>query len=168
MLHFEDSLVGGAHGWGTIATYELSSGDTAEALLNVDSLGRGEAYLAINGDIISHVAIEYTAGVGERSSKMTTWLPDEDEIAYPPELIAELVHGDVGDAILNRLVPQEFKCSRFGKKALKAGKYMWIGLVAASGTVCCMATAEIACPACVGAAAIGVAAGSEAIDGYCE
>jgi len=54
---FADTRTDGSQVWGAAATYDLSSGDSGEAFLVIDSEGTGEAQLLINGDIVAHVSI---------------------------------------------------------------------------------------------------------------
>jgi hypothetical protein len=63
---------------------------------------------------------------------------------------------------------QAFKCAEFGKSAVKAAKYLWVGLMGAAMPVCCAATGGVGGVACGAATAIGALAGTEAAEGYCD
>ncbi len=164
--HFDEVGIDGQRFLGADASWTLSTGDLAEAHIILDELGTGEAYFAINGDTIAHVSLADDELAGTTGPSLTSWTPAA--IDYPPELVAALMHAEIGELLLGKMVPAEFKCSRFGKKVLKAGKYIWTGLVAAGSTVCCIATEGIGCPVCMGAGAVATLAGQEAADGYCD
>jgi hypothetical protein len=160
--HFDYTKKDGTRLWGAAASYDLSSGDVGEAFFVIGNDGAGEAYLTINGDIIAHAAIVHDEG---DSPTQTSWTPLS--VTHPPEVIVELMRVDLPPLVADT-IPQEFKCSPFGRKVLKAGKYLWTGLLAASGAACCIATQTLACPACAAGAAIGTLAGQEFADGYCD
>jgi hypothetical protein len=92
--------------------------------------------------------------------------PDVD---LPPQVLAELANENVANEIFAGIGgPQLFPCSDFGKRAVKAAKYLWVGLMGAAIPVCCAATGGVGCVACGAATAIGGLAGTEAADGYCD
>ena len=164
--HFDVVGVDGERFLGADASWKLSTGDLAEAHMIIDARGTGEAYVAINGDTLAHVSLAAGELAGTAGPSLTSWTPAATD--YPPEIIAELMQAQVGELMLGGMVPAEFKCSPFGKKVLKAGKYIWTGLVAAGSGVCCIATEGIGCPVCLGAGAVATLAGQEAADGYCD
>jgi hypothetical protein len=139
-------------------TYELSSGQEAELFVEVDELGRGDGLIYVDGEALVHVIVD---------GGTTTWVaPDVD---LPPQTLAQLAHANVANEIFSGIGgPQEFPCSDFGKKAVKAAKYLWVGLLGAAIPVWCAATGGVGCPACGAAAAVGSLAGVEAADGYCD
>jgi hypothetical protein len=163
VTHFDDTNADGSRAWGAEATYELSSGDLGEAYVMIDSHGSGEGRLMINGDIIAHAAIVEDPQTLQPVTTM--WWPTTAD--YPPEVIAEAMRVDLL-AMVADSIPQEFKCSEFGKKVMKAGKYMVAGLLGAGVAGCCIVSQGLACIACGGAAAMGAMAGSEFADGYCD
>ncbi len=59
IFQFDGERPDGVTYWGVSAIYPLSTGDVGEANFLVDSDGVGEAFLAINGEIVSHTSIEY-------------------------------------------------------------------------------------------------------------
>jgi hypothetical protein len=148
--------------WSASATYELSTGDLGEAYILVDSNETGEVYFAINGEIVSHTSI--SGHVPGRGPTYVSWAPEQ--LDYPHEALVELMQVSAGDVMLDGMIPQEFKCSDFGKKAVRVAKYLWIAASAAAGAACTMATgAAIACGA--GAVVLG-AAGADAAEDYCD
>jgi hypothetical protein len=140
-------------------TYELSSGQEAELFVEVDDRGRGDGLIYVDGEALVHVT---TDGNGDT----TTWVaPDVD---LPPQVLAELANGNVANEVFAGLGPQEFPCSDFGKKAVKAAKYIWKGLTIAAGAACCSGGFGVGCVACAIAADIAKDAGSQAADDYCD
>lgn len=149
--------------WGADGRYLLSTGDIGMVSLVIDGAGSGEAYLAINGDIVAHAAVHLDPATAQPVT--TPWWPEQ--VDYSPELIAELMRVDLS-AVVADSIPQEFKCSPWGRKVMKAGKYMMIGLIGASGAACCIASKGVACVVCGAGTAIGIEGVSEFADGYCE
>jgi hypothetical protein len=144
------------------ATYELSSGQEAELFVEVDERGRGDGLIYVDGEALVHVV---TDGQGVTT---TTWVaPDVD---LPPQAIAQLASVNVADEVFAgiRYEPLSFTCSDFGKRVVKAAKYLWVGLMGAAMPVCCAATGGVGCVACGAATAMGALAGTEAADGYCD
>jgi hypothetical protein len=148
--------------WSASATYELSTGDIGEAYITVDSNNTGEAYFAINGEIVSHTTISQTEQ--RRGPTFVSWAPDE--LDYPPEVLVELMQAAAGEMMINGMIPQEFKCSDFGKKAVRVAKYLWIAASAAVGAACTMATGA-AIPCAAGATALG-AIGADVAEDHCD
>lgn len=144
----------------TSVTYELSTGQEAEMFVEVDDHGRGDGYIFVEGEALVHVTTDGHGGT-------TTWVaPDID---LPQQALAELAPVNVASEIFAGVGegPQEFKCSEFGKGAVRAAKYVWIGLNAAAGYACCAAV-QPACVLCIGGAAVSGAMGSDIADGYCD
>jgi hypothetical protein len=168
---FEGERVDGVRYWGGTANYVLTSGDIGEARLLVDSDGVGEASFAINDQIVAHAAITNDGdncgydGV-DAGPSVQTW--SSADLGYSADLLAELLQTEVAVDMINGMVPQEFKCSPFGRKAVKAAKYLWVGAVAAAGTTCCAASSGVGCALCIGGAAAASQAGVDAANGYCE
>jgi len=65
-------------------------------------------------------------------------------------------------------LPQEFKCSAWGRKVMKAGRYMVGAALAATTAACCIASQGIACVACAAGAWVGNEAAGEFANGYCD
>jgi hypothetical protein len=146
--------------WTSVA-YELSTGHEAEMFVEVDERGRGVGYIFVDGEVLVHVTTDAQGGT-------TTWVaPDMD---LPHQARAELVPSNLADEIYSGLGddPQEFKCSEFGKSAVRAAKYLWIGLSTATGIVCCLPPATPACVVCGSAAGVAGAIGADIADEYCE
>lgn len=57
--------------------------------------------------------------------------------------------------------------SEWGKKVLNAGRYIWAGVVTASGAACCIGGGP-ACLPCAGAAGAAILYGDDKLSGYCE
>jgi hypothetical protein len=55
----------------------------------------------------------------------------------------------------------------WGKKVLRAGKYVWGSVVMGGAGVCCLATGA-GCPLCTVGGWVLTEAGSEALEGYCD
>jgi hypothetical protein len=145
--------------WASV-TYELSTGHEAEMFVKVDERGHGDAYVFLEGEALIHVITDEHGGT-------RTWAAPDGDLS--PEVIAEFAAVNVADEIFAGMgEPQAFKCSEFGKSAVKAAKYLWVGLMGAAMPVCCAATGGVGCVACGAATAIGALAGTEAADGYCD
>jgi hypothetical protein len=142
--------------WSSSASYELSTGDLAELRMEIDGAGVGEIEIAIDGDTIVR---SWSDGSG-----VETWTPDSS--GYSPEVIHEAMMM-AATTVLPQSLPQAFPCSEYGKKVLKAGKYIWGMTVAAAGVLCCTAAGG-GCPLCVAGAWAAHEAGGEALDNYCD
>ena len=163
--YFDDVRADGSLVWGAQATYELSTGDVGEIYVVIDSGGTGEAYLAINGDIVAHASVSDDAVAGSGGPTTIDWSPAQ--LDYSAELLAELMQGPAAGMMINRMIPQEFKCSDFGKKAVKGAKYAWFAVTGALTAACC-GTLTVGCLVCAGSAAAAAGAGADALDEYCE
>jgi|SRR5690606_16180686 len=160
---FTSTATGGSQAWGSTATYRLSTGETGEAFMLVNSDASGEAQLMVDGEIIAHVAVDWpTSSPGPI---VTTWY--SPSVSATPEAIAEMMRVDLPLIVADQL-PQEFKCSDWGRKVMKAGKYMALGLIGAGAAACCIASQGFACVACGGASMAGGVAVVEFADGYCD
>ncbi|WP_052546162.1 hypothetical protein [Enhygromyxa salina] len=148
--------------WASV-TYTLPDGRSAEVVLVADDAARGDGYLFVEGEVIVHATYDDTIGL----DSWTTSTPGGDALAA-----AALfgLSGAPGHALLDAFTegPQAFPCSEFGKGVLKAARYMWTGMVAASGAACCGATAGSGCILCAGAAAIANEVGKDALNNYCD
>jgi hypothetical protein len=140
----------------TSVTYELSTGHEAEMFVEVDDHGRGDAYILLEGEELMHVATDEHGGT-------TTWVASDIDLS--PKVLTELTAANLPDEIFAGMDPQEFKCSDFGKKAVRAAKYLWIGANTALGLACC---ATPACIPCGTAATVLGAIGADIADDYCE
>lgn len=149
------------------ATSTLSTGDMGEANIMVAGDGSGRVSLAINGTIITQGEIsvgEYNDDDVLMPPTVHTWTPTEQ--IYTGELIAELLQGETFAIMMNGMVPQAFKCSSFGRKAVRAGKYLFLAAVGAGAAACGLSTGAL-----VPCGAAGMAAGaaiSDGFEGYCE
>jgi hypothetical protein len=163
VTHFDDVRADGSHVWGAAAMYELSTGDIGEAYVEGDDLGNGEAYYAINGEIVAHATV--TVGDGAEGPITSSWSPNDS--SYSPEVLAELMHRRVVELMINGTMPREFECSPFGKTVLKAVKYAVYGTATAVTAACCGAVTP-GCLVCAFSAGGAAAAAGDALDDYCE
>jgi hypothetical protein len=162
---FESTAIDGTRTWGATATYQLSTGALGEAFMVLSDDGSGEAQFMIDGEIIAHVAIESPGSGPEPVSALTTWLPAS--VSASPDAIAEMMQVDL-PVIVAGSIPQEFKCSDWGRKVMKAGRYIvGAGLAAAAGA-CCAASKGLACSACAAGAWTANEAVGEFANGYCD
>jgi hypothetical protein len=145
--------------WTSVA-YELSTGHDAEMLVEVDDQGRGDVHVYVDSEAILHVTTDAHGAT-------TTWLaPDVD---LPPEALAQLAAVNVADEIFAGVGdPQEFKCSDFGKKAVKAAKYLWIAATHAATVACCVGGVGVGCLVCGVGAQVAGAVGSDMANEYCD
>jgi hypothetical protein len=149
------------------AKYVLPDGKLAEVFLIADDTASGEAMISVDGEAIVSATYDPRAGV-------TRWTSPEpgssERAAAALSAIAERDGGELLDAFVG-LGPQEFPCSDYGRKVVKAAKYLWIAASYATGALCCLGATTATLGGCVVCAtAIGVAehAGTEALDGYCD
>lgn len=147
---------------GASSTYTLSTGDVGEAHIVIDAEGFGEAYFAINGDIVSHTTIEYGEIDGPR---LSSWHPPS--LNYSAELVAELIAGATDD-LTRRMIPEPIKCSDFGRKATKATKWLFRAAKYATAAACCTLSAGSACVVCAAGTLLAGDAVEEALDGHCN
>lgn len=145
----------------TSVTYELSTGQEAEMFVEVDDRGRGDGSIYVEGELLVEVTTDGHGGT-------TTWVaPDID---LPEQALAQLAPANVASEVFAGVGqgPQEFPCSDFGKGAVRAAKYVWIGLTTATGVVCCMGGIGVGCIVCATAAGVAGEMGGDIADGYCE
>ncbi len=142
-------------------TYELSSGQEAQAFVEVDTRGVGEAMIDVEGEPLLHVIVD-EQGITE------TWTAPGADVS--PEMFVELLGSDVANEIFAGVIPQPagFPCSEYGKKVLRAGKWIWKGLILAGEAVCCGATTGAGCILCAIGGEIVGEIGEGALDDYCE
>jgi hypothetical protein len=164
---FESTATDGTRSWGATATYRLSTGALGEAFMVLNDDGSGEAQLMIDGEIIAHVAIELPGSGPEPVSALTTWLPAS--VSASPDALAEMMQVDL-PVIVAGSIPQEFKCSPWAKKMLRAGKYMWTGLVTAGIAACCAGTGVLTpgCVICAGGLGAGGAYVGDKLGDHCD
>lgn len=86
-----------------------------------------------------------------------------------PESIAELLRVDL-PAVLAESIPQEFKCSKWGKTVMRVAGVMWRAGVGAAGAACCALSSAsiVGCVACGAGAATAMYEGTKIIDGHCD
>lgn len=167
----DNALPGGLRVLSASAVYELSNGDLAEAYLEADSSGYAELSIAIDGEVVMRSAAEparvLPGAENDNSDDLSlTSMWDELDADYPPQLLAELIHHDVLAAMTIGMVPEEFKCSRFGKRVMKAAKYATYGVATAVTAACCTSVSP-ACLACAFSAGAAGGAIGDAFDDYC-
>jgi hypothetical protein len=142
--------------------YPLSTGDVGEVFVTADTDGNGHAYFAINGDLVAAATVTVVDG---EEPEPQTWTASGE--LYAPELVAELVQHEAVTDLAADMVPEEFKCSRFGRKVLKAAKYAMYGTATALTAACC-STVTPGCLVCAFGAGAGAGAIGDAFDAYCE
>ncbi|PRQ10055.1 hypothetical protein [Enhygromyxa salina] len=148
--------------WASV-TYGLPDGQTAEFILVADDSNSGDGYLYVNGEALVHATWDDANGV----SSWTSSVPGAGALAGAALTALE---GEAGTALLDAFTgdSQVFKCSAWGKKVLRAGKYIWGAAVMGSAAACCVETGMVGCGLC-GAAGWALAeAGSEALENYCD
>lgn len=145
-------------------TYPLPDGQIAEVVILADEMASGDGYLFVDGEAIAHTRYDEVGGV-------VTWTSPNSKAS---ELAAVALAGLSGGAYaeledaFTDYGPHGFPCSEFGKKVLKAGKYIVGGLIAGSAAVCCQATSGVACFACGAGGWALIEASSEGFDNYCD
>jgi hypothetical protein len=65
-------------------------------------------------------------------------------------------------------IPQEFKCSDWGRKVMKAGRYMVGAALAATAAACCSGSLGVGCVLCSAGAWVANEAAGEFANGYCD
>ena len=149
--------------WAAVS-YVLPTGEAAELFVAVDESHHGEGWLMVEGETLAHVSYDGT-DTGTETDTDTEWL------ALDTESGAAALFGldqGVADELFFALGPQEFGCSEFGVGVLQAGKFIWVGMVAATGAACCGLSGLGACVACAAGGALAAEAGTEALNGYCD
>lgn len=147
--------------WASV-TYTLPDGETAEAVLVVDDADHGDGYLYVDGEAVAHSSWGADTGV-------TNWTSSDPAARELAKVALDGLGGEAGNELLDAFAgdSQAFKCSAWGKKVLRAGKYIWVGVVASTTAACCGATAP-GCILCAGAGAAAGAMGADALEGYCD
>jgi hypothetical protein len=149
----------------TSVTYELSSGQEAEAFVEVDERGRGDGLIYVDGEVLMHITVSDHGGT-------TTWVAPN--IDLPPEALAQLVSVDVATEVFARIgyEPLGGPCSESTKKWVRVAKYAWHGIIGGAAVVCCAgataASGGAACIACGVFAGVAMEAGSDIADDYCS
>jgi hypothetical protein len=166
----EDVLPNGLTRWTSTVIYTLSTGQTAEAVLSYTSDQVGDVSFAIDGEVV--VFVRYAAAPDDSAARLghgfgtQSWA--SPSLALQQEVTAELLQESVGQVLMRGLVPQEMKCSKFGKGVIAGMKYLWIGATAAAGAACCAGTGIVGCGACATGAAAAGFAGVDAANGHCD
>lgn len=149
--------------WASVR-YELPTGEQAELAIAVTDAGAsvtGEGWLAISGEIVAEVSLAADGTVS--TSSRSRFSGDASAAA-----LAGLTPGVVEDLFVT-LVPPElaFGCSDFGKKAVRAGKYMMFGVIGATTAACC-AGGGPACGGCLAGAPAVIGITNDLFEGYCD
>jgi hypothetical protein len=144
----------------TSVTHELSTGQEAEAFVEVDDLGRGEALIYVEGVALMHVSTD-------EHGDATTWIaPDID---LPPETLPQLVSSDVATEVFAGIGDDELSgpCGKWGRVV----KYAWNGIIGAAAIACCVGVATpsalAGCVACGSLAGIASSAADDIEEDYC-
>ncbi|WP_146658149.1 hypothetical protein [Enhygromyxa salina] len=147
--------------WASVS-YSLPQGQTAEVVLVVDDANHGDGYLYVDGEAIVHSTWDASTG-------LTNWISSTPEASELASAALVGLAGGPGTELMDAFggESQAFKCSAWGKKVLRAGKYIWSGVVAASAGVCCL-SAGAGCPLCLGAGAVAQGIGADALEDYCD
>jgi hypothetical protein len=136
----------------TSVTYQLSSGQIAEAFVEVDEQGHGEAMIHVDGEPLLHAT---TGG--------STWVAPE--IDLPPEVIVQLVSVDIANQVFAGVVHEPLKgpCSKW----VRAAKYAWLAAIGVAEVICCSGAPIAGCVVCTGLAVVAAAAGDDIEEDYC-
>jgi hypothetical protein len=155
----------GTRTWTSEAKYRLSTGETGQAWVVLDSDGTGEVQLLIAGEIIAHVAVASDPVSGELTT--TSWYPPA--VDHAPDVLTEMMIIDLPTALAGQ-IPQEFQCSPFGAKATRAAAMLFRAASYATVGICCAGASAtiVGCGAC--AAAVGLAGHEigKALDEHCD
>lgn len=146
------------------ASYLLPDGKVAEVFITADDTASGEAIISVDGEIIVSSSYDPATGV----SSWTSPEPGAGELAAAAlTAIADRGSGELLDAFIP-VGPQEFPCSDYGEKVLKAGRYVLGALVIAGAAACCGVTSVVGCFGCHAAGLVAHEEGSDILDGYCD
>lgn len=128
---------GGRSRWVTV-TYELSTGQEAQAFVEVDTQGIGQGLIDLDGEPILQVTVD-AHGITD------LWAAPEADVS--PEMFVELLGSAVAHDVFAGIVPEPagFPCSDYGKTVWKASKWIWKGLILAGEAACCSTTDCILC-----------------------
>ncbi len=146
--------------WASV-TYVLHGGYQAEAFVEIDEHGRGDALIYVDGEALMHVTVD------DHGATKTWVAPNID---LPPEALAQLTTTGVATEIAAGIIyePLSFPCSDYGKKVVKVAKHIWGAMIAASSAACCLASSGAGCLLCAGAGSNVAELSSEAFDDYCQ
>ncbi len=92
--------------WASV-TYVLAAGPEAEVFVEVDERGRGDGYLAVDGELLAHVV--YDAQV------LAVWVAEDVDL--DEAVLRELMQAGVGERLLDVLAsmePQETNAASSG------------------------------------------------------
>jgi hypothetical protein len=145
------------------AKYVLPDGKIAEVFIIADDRASGEATISVDGEAIVSSSYDERRGV-------TRWISPEPGTRQAAAAAIAAIAQQGSDELLDAFAPDEqlaFPCSDWGKKVLRAGKYIWGSLIVASEYVCCTASAGAGCAVCLIGGWNLVEAGTEALEGYC-
>jgi hypothetical protein len=144
--------------WASV-TYYLPDGQLAEVVLAADDTAAGDGYIFVDGEMIAHSSYDDANGVD-------SWISS----APGTDALAAAALAGAADELLHTFAegPHEFPCSAWGKKVLRAGKYIWGAMVMGSAAACCVETAMLGCAVCGAGGWALTEAGSEALEGYCD
>jgi hypothetical protein len=146
------------------AKYVLPDGKLAEVFLIADDTASGEATISVDGDLLVSSSYDPTSGV-------TSWTSPERGAADLAAAAMTAIGDRGGMELLDAFAPvgpQAFPCSDYGRKVLRASKYIWRGLTVAAQVACCAGGVGVGCVACAIAADAVKEAGSKELDGYCD
>jgi hypothetical protein len=152
-FHFVDEGFDGVRFASVDLTYVLSDGALGEVYLVVDARGEGEMVLAIDGEIVG------AATTGTRPVFLNP--------AVDPDLMAELL------SLLARedpecLIPLEFECSDFGRKATAATRWLFKTATYVTAAACCTLSSGVACVVCSTGALVGGDYVDERFANHCD
>jgi hypothetical protein len=146
------------------AKYVLPDGKIAEVFIVADETASGEATISVDGEALVSTSYDPTTGV-------TSWASTEPGAGELVIAAMTAIADRGGDELLDAFTPDEpeaFPCSDYGRKVVRAAKYVWGMTLAASTSFCCAGTGVFGCGGCL-AAGWGLGeAGAEALDGYCD
>jgi hypothetical protein len=143
------------------AKYVLPDGKLAEVFIIADDTASGEATISVDGEAIVSATYDPSAGV-------TRWTSPELGAADLATAALTAIGDRGGEELLDAFAavgPQAFPCSDYGRKVLRASKYIWRGLTVAAQVA---GGVGVGCVACAIAADALKEAGSKELDGYCD
>jgi hypothetical protein len=144
------------------AKYVLPDGKLAEVFIIADDTASGEATISVDGEAIASATYDPKTGV-------TRWTSSEPgSLALSATALAAMPGH--GEELMDAFAPvdaQGFPCSDFGKKVLRAGKYIWGAIILAGGAACCEVTFGIGCILCHAGGLVLTEEGWQALEDYC-
>jgi hypothetical protein len=149
--------------WASVE-YELPTGEQAELAIAVTDAGAsvtGEGWLTVSGEVVAEVSL---AADGTVSTSSRSQVSGDATAAALAGLTPDVV-----EDLSVTLVPPElaFGCSDFGKKAVRAGKYLMMGVIGATAAACCGA-GPAACGVCWAGSVPAVGMTDDLFEGYCD